>query len=195
MIVAFFDFDGTITKKDTFLDFVAFTHGKKKMVKGILRYFITALGYKLGMVSGHTIKEKLLTYFYQNFSAVQMESLGHSYCDNQLPLTIRKKALEQIHWHKKQGHKVVVVTASISYWVAPWCKELGIDLLATNAEVKGEVLTGKLLGKNCIRQEKVNRIKKAYNLESITYSYGYGNSRGDRELLEMVDKKEYRFFN
>lgn len=194
MIVAFFDFDGTITQRDTFLDFVVFTHGRKNMMKGILRHFFSALGYKLGLVSGHLIKEKLLTHFYQGFSVVDMVALGNTYCATQLPLALREKALERIHWHKAQGHKVVVVTASVRYWVAPWCEGLGIDLIATQLAITDGVFTGKLSGENCIGKEKVNRIQKQFDAAAISYSYGYGNSRGDRELLAMVNESYYQCF-
>lgn len=194
MIIAFFDFDGTITKKDSFLDFVSFTEGRVKMYKGVLVHFIPILGYKLSLVSGHQVKEILLTYFYKGRSETELTELGIQYSNIKLPEIIRPKAIERIKWHKDQGHQVVVVTASISQWVKPWCDQLNIKCIATEIDVINKLITGKLKGGNCIGSEKVVRIQEEYNLESLEYIYAYGNSKGDKELLEIANEKYYCFF-
>lgn len=194
MIVAFFDFDGTITKRDTFLDFVSFSMGRMTMVKGILFHFFSALGYQLKIVSGHKIKEQLLSYYFKNKSSHEFQKLGEEYAQHRLSEIIYPKALDKINWHKNQGHKVVVVTASIAQWVEPWCNQHNLELIATEVAIEDGILTGKLKGKNCIGIEKVNRIYEAYDVQYITYSYGYGNSSGDRELLAMVNEKYYKLF-
>lgn len=194
MIIAFFDFDGTITKKDSFLDFVSFTEGSFKMYKGVLVHLIPILGYKLGLISGHQIKEKLLTYFYKGRSENILTELGMQYSNTRLPNIIRPKAIDRIKWHKDQGHEVVVVTASILQWIKPWCDQLNIKYITTEIDVVNELITGKLKGENCIGPEKVVRIEKEYNIKSLEYIYAYGNSKGDRGLLEIANEKYYCFF-
>lgn len=194
MIIAFFDFDGTITKRDSFLDFVAFTEGYPKMLKGVLIHTISILGYKLGWVSGHQIKEKLITYFYNGRSNDALVALGIQYSNTRLNTVIRPRAIERIVWHKNQGHEVVVVTASISQWIKPWCNHLNIKYIATELEIVNHLITGKLKGENCVGPEKVVRIKNEYDLKRLEYIYAYGNSKGDKELLEIANEKYYRFF-
>lgn len=194
MIVAFFDFDGTITKKDSFLNFVAFTEGRSKMLKGVFIHFVSILGYILGLISGHKIKEKLLTYFYKGRSKEVLTELGIQYANTQLNTIIRPKARERIMWHKEQGHKVVIVTASISQWIKPWCEGLNIKYIATEIDIVNHLITGKLKGNNCIGLEKVTRIQKEYDISAMKYIYAYGNSKGDKELLNIANEKYYRFF-
>lgn len=194
MTIAFFDFDGTITKRDSFLDFVSFTKGRTKMFRGVFMHVISILGYKLGLVSGHQIKEKLLSYYYKGCSKEAFVSLGSKYANTKLKAIVRPKAIKQIAWHKERGHEVVVVTASISHWIKPWCDELGIKHIATEIEIKNNLITGKLKGKNCNGPEKVVRIEKLYELRNIAYIYAYGNSKGDNELLKIANEKYYRFF-
>lgn len=194
MIVAFFDFDGTISTKDSFIDFVTFSKGKLQMLKGVLRYFWTLIGYKFGLVSGHSTKEILLTYYYKGYSEKDFQELGRQYVTTKIKSIIRPKALERILWHKAQGHQVVVVTASIAEWIKPWCKQLEIQCIATELEVIDGLITGKLKGKNCIGEEKVNRIEKEYDIKKLEYIYSYGNSKGDNALLGIADEKYYRFF-
>jgi HAD superfamily hydrolase (TIGR01490 family) len=107
---------------------------------------------------------------------------------------LRPKAMERIQWHKEQGHKVVIVSASIACWLKPWCDRNGLELIATKLEIKDGVVTGKLLTKNCYGKEKVNRVKELYNLNDYDYIYTYGDSRGDKELLELADKSFYKPF-
>lgn len=195
MIVAFFDFDGTITKKDSFLEFVSFTHGKFKLYLGLLIHLNLVIKFLLHLDSGELLKEKLITYFYKSYSKASFEQLGVDFFNNKLPNIIYSEALERIEWHKNQGHKVVVVTASIKEWIKPWCNKLDINVISTEVEVIDNKLTGKLKTKNCNGKEKVNRIKKKYNLNDIEYSYAYGNSKGDKELLSIANEKFYRYFS
>ena len=69
-----------------------------------------------------------------------------------------------------------------------------MDLIATRLEIKDDLMTGKFLTKNCYGIEKVNRVKEAYNLDDYDCIYVYGDSRGDKELLELADKSFYKPF-
>jgi phosphoserine phosphatase len=91
---------------------------------------------------------------------------------------------ERIKWHLSQSHKVYVISASIEEWVIPCCRVLGdITVLAT--KVKPD-LSG-FISKNCYGQEKVNRLLEM-EPERKTYTlYAYGDSRGDKEMLEFAD--------
>ena len=194
MIVAFFDFDHTITTKDSFLDFITYVKGRRALYMAMLRFAIPSIGYKLGWVSGASIKERYLTYFFKNVPVSQFEEWGASYAKEQLPNIIHPKALARIQWHQSQGHEIVVVTASIDYWIAEWTNSLNLGLIATHLEQRKALLTGRLDGGNCNGQEKVKRIHAKYDLDHIVESYGYGNSSGDKPMLELVNHKFYKYF-
>ncbi|WP_299441835.1 HAD-IB family hydrolase [uncultured Aquimarina sp.] len=194
MIVAFFDFDGTITRKDSFLDFISFTHGKLQLWVGLFMYSYYILGYKLKWVSDQKLKELFISHYYKGTTAQEFKKLGIEYCEHKLSDIIFSKALKRIQWHKNQSHRVVVVTASISQWIKPWCDELGIEIIASELEIQQDKITGKLAGKNCNGPEKVSRIKERYDLDAVTYCYAYGNSNGDKELLAIADEQYYQYF-
>ena len=194
MTVAFFDFDHTITTKDSFLDFIEYDKGKKALYWAITVHFLAVIGYKIGFVSGTVMKEKFLTHFFKGESVENFQRKGEEYGDYKLPQIINPKALEKIQDHKKKGHEIVVVTASIDFWVLPWVNSLGLELISTQMEVKDSRLTGKLKGLNCNGKEKVNQIKKKYNLQSLKDTYAYGDSNGDKEMLKMANHSFYRCF-
>ena len=194
MTVAFFDFDHTITTKDSFLDFIEYDKGKRGLYKAIVVHFIAIVGYKFGLVSGTVIKEKFLTFFFKGIKVEDFRRKGEGYTKHKLPQIINPKAFEKIEAHKKKGHEVVVVTASIDFWVFPWANSLGLHLISTQLEIKDGKLTGKIKGLNCNGKEKVNQIKKKYNLQNLKDTYAYGDSKGDKEMLKIVNHSFYRCF-
>lgn len=194
MIVAFFDFDHTITTKDSFLDFIEYTKGKKALYKAIMIHLFMVIGYKLGLVSGTVLKERFLTYFFKGITVEDFRNNGKEYVRLRLPQIINTKALDRIQYHKRKGHEIVVVTASIDYWVLPWINAQELKLISTQMEVKDGKLTGKIKGVNCNGKEKVNQIKKKYNLQDLKDTYGYGDSNGDKEMLQIVKHSFYRCF-
>jgi HAD superfamily hydrolase (TIGR01490 family) len=116
------------------------------------------------------------------------------YSISQIDYIVRPKAIDRLCWHTEQGHKVVIVSASIECWLAPWCKKNGFELLATKLEVKNGVVTGNLLGSNCFGIEKVNRIKDKYDLSQFNYIYAYGDSKGDIQMLDLANESFYKPF-
>ena len=107
---------------------------------------------------------------------------------------IRKKdALDKITWHQRQGHKIVVVSASMECWLQKWCTVNKVELIATRLEIKENKLTGRFATKNCYGPEKVQRIKAYLNLDDFNFIYAYGDSRGDKEMLELADNAYLNF--
>ena len=63
MRIAFFDFDGTITKQDTLIKFIRFFVGDIKFIVGILVLLPKFIAYKFNLVSNQYIKENITKYF------------------------------------------------------------------------------------------------------------------------------------
>ena len=108
---------------------------------------------------------------------------------------LRSEAMKRIAWHKNMGHTIVIVSASIESWLRPWCDKNKIDLIATRIEIKKGKVTGKFSSKNCHGAEKVNRIREKYSLPKYSEVYAYGDSLGDKEMLQIADKKHYQYFH
>ncbi|MGJ0318665.1 HAD-IB family hydrolase [Aliarcobacter cryaerophilus] len=193
-ILSLFDFDGTITKDDSLLKFIRFVVGDTKFIIGLIALSPTLTLYKLKLIPNYKAKQKMLSYFFKGCSEEYFRKVANEYSLNHIDKILRQKAMEKIQWHKEQGHKVVVVSASIDCWLRPWCEKNGLELLATKLEIKDDIVTGKLLSKNCYGVEKVNRIKELYNLEKYDYIYAYGDSSGDKQMLEIAHEKFYKPF-
>lgn len=194
MKLALFDFDGTISERDSLPDFIVFTVGWWRFVWGLFWLSPVLLAYLLKLIPNHRAKQKLLAHFFAGWSIQQFKQVASDYASARLPQIIRPKALECIRQHLQSGDTVWVVSASPENWLQDWCQSLGIGLLATRLEVDGERLTGKFEGKNCHGEEKVARIKAQLPLESFSSIYAYGDSSGDLAMFKLADQQFYKPF-
>ena len=192
--IAFFDFDGTITRKDTMLELVKYVKGDLNFYKGMLFISPWLVGLKLGLVKNSDAKEKLLTFFFKGTSVDEFNSACTRFSEEIIPGLIRPDAYKAIMDHKQEGHEIVVVSASAENWISPWCEKNNLKYLATKLEVKNNLITGKLAGENCNGIEKVNRIKQMLDPADYKFIFCYGDSSGDKEMMNIATNPFFKIF-
>ncbi len=184
--IVVFDFDNTLIKRNTLLDFFYQEFGLKKFIFCFMSLFFSIFQYVLGAVPNYVLKEKLLIFYLSGMKKEQFEVLCTVY-KNRLNKIVNKTFLKKLVWHKAQGHQVVIISASLENWILPWAKEYSIEVLATQLEEKQDVLTGKISGKNCYGEEKVRRLLEKYPNRSEYTLYAYGDGGSDVEMLKFAD--------
>lgn len=194
-IVAF-DFDGTITRKDTLLEFIKFAKGNIAFYTGFCFYMPILLAYKLGLYPNWKVKQKIFTYFFRGTSLVDFNKLCNDFFLERGRNLIYLSAVDKIRKHLEQYDKVMIISASIENWVEPFARYLGIDyILCTQVETDlNGILTGAFLTSNCYGAEKVKRLVTFFPERKSYYLIVYGDSKGDRELLAYADEKYYKLF-
>jgi HAD superfamily hydrolase (TIGR01490 family) len=192
--IAFFDFDGTITTKDTLFEFIKFSKGKFLFFLGFIINLPYLIAYKLKLISNQSAKEKILRFFFQGMSSEVFSDYGKSFSKYELPKLLRPKALEEIRHLQEKNVVVVVVSASPENWIENWANESNVELVASRLEVREGKLTGKILGKNCHGTENVNRICEIYNLSDYSIIAAYGDTQGDKPMLQLAKKAYYKPF-
>lgn len=194
-IVAAFDFDGTITKRDTLLSFLSFAAGRWETTKKLTAISPNLLGFLCGIVSRQAAKEAILESFFQGIPLEQLQELGEAFAQSPcLARLIYPPALKRLEWHRNQKHRCVLVSASIDAYLEPWRLRMGFqDLICSHLETdrKGNV-TGRLSGTNCWGPEKAKRLLEVLGPKEDFVLYAYGDSRGDKELLSLADYSFYR---
>lgn len=180
--LALFDFDGTISSKDSFLYFLRYTHSIPRGIFSVLRVFPQLAAYKLGVISNEAAKQRLFASFYKGVKIDQFDAWARGFLP-QINSFIKPKALSQIRQHQQQGDRVVVVSAGFDLILKYWCEQEGVELLATCIEVKNGIITGCFNGRNCYGPEKVNRVNAHLTLSDYEDIYAYGDSRGDLEMI------------
>lgn len=189
-----FDFDGTITSKDTLPDFIKFAIGKPKYYLGLLRLSLILIGYKLKIVRNDIAKEVLISYFFAGWEEKKFRELATEYSLYKIDYIVRPKALERLRQYQYEGDKIVVVSASIQHWLEPWCKHHNLELLCTSLEVKDTKLTGRFAFKNCSGTEKANRIRMTFDLDQYKHIIAYGDSKGDMNMFALADEVHFKPF-
>jgi HAD superfamily hydrolase (TIGR01490 family) len=192
--IAFFDFDGTITSKDTLLAFIRYSKGTQGLLWGFLRNSLHLIAYKLNLASNQTAKEKVLRYFFKNMPVEEFNSLCQRFSTRCLPGLIRKQALEEIKKLQQEGTIIVVVSASPENWISAWTDAMGVQLIASRLEEKEGKITGNILGRNCYGEEKVRRILEKHQVQDYEIVYAYGDTRGDQPMLKLATRAFYKPF-
>ena len=192
--IALFDFDGTLTHKDSFWAFLKFTHGKAGLLRHFMYLWPVLFLYKAGLLPNYRAKKIVFRHFYKNWPAPLFQEKSKLFCSQVLPKILNTKALAKLNWHQKQGHRVVIVSAMFEPVLQPWCTENQVRLIATKLEIKNGKITGNFSSGNCYGQEKVSRIKLEGLLENKPFIYAYGDSAGDKPLLALADEAFYRKF-
>lgn len=189
MNLALFDFDGTITSKETFPDFIRFSVSSKKLMIGRLVLAPLIAGYKLGIVPANKLRAAIVMIGFRNTPELRAKQLGAAFSRQFLPDLIRPVAMERIEWHQSQGDLVVVVSAGLDLYLSSWCKPLNVKLICSRLESINGVLTGGYRGRDCCGVEKAKRILANYDLDSFDTVYAYGDTEEDRAMLDIADKK------
>ncbi|MBE9036161.1 HAD family hydrolase [aff. Roholtiella sp. LEGE 12411] len=154
------------------------------------------VAYTLKLIPNWWAKEALLTYFLSGKEETKFYQLAKQFALEKIPTLLCPEALQRLQWHQAQGHRLILVSASLEAYLLPWAEKMGFEQVAgTQLEVEDNRLTGRILGKNCYGQEKVERLRTVLGELSQYNIYAYGDSRGDQELLAVSDHPYYRNFS
>jgi HAD superfamily hydrolase (TIGR01490 family) len=189
-----FDFDGTITTKDTLIELLLYYRGVSRFLLGLFLLSPVLIPYFFSMLPNWKAKQYFLRWYLGGEKLEDFNARCKEFSLKIIPKLIRKDALETIQQLKREHATIIVISASAENWVKPWCDENNLICLATQLEVKDNMITGNFLGKNCYGEEKVNRVKEAFNLSDFDPIIAYGDSNGDREMFAISHQHYYKPF-
>ncbi|HEY4831754.1 MAG TPA: HAD family hydrolase [Waddliaceae bacterium] len=194
-IVAAFDFDGTLTYHDTLFYFLLYTHG---VVKAFYYFFFLLpvfIAYLIGKIDRQRTKEKVLRCFFSGRPINIVRKKGEAFAKEKLQHHLRPEAMQRFQWHLKQGHRCILISASLDVYLQPWSKMVGFqESLTSRLADENGIVTGKLIANNCRGPEKVRRLQELIGPREGYYLYAYGDSDGDQELLALAEASFYRKF-
>ena len=187
-----FDFDGTLTTRDTLIAFIRYACGTPRFLLGFLLHAPLLVLMKLRLYSNGKAKQRLFSWFFRGMPLEAFDALCQSFASTHRHL-LRPETVCLLQQSLSEGAEVLVVSASIDNWVRPFFSTFHIPhstfhILCTQIEVIDGRLTGRFLTPNCYGQEKVRRILALYPDRSSYHLTAYGDSRGDRELLAFADE-------
>jgi phosphatidylglycerophosphatase C len=180
--VAAFDFDGTLTRRDTLLPFLASVRGWPRVA--------AALGTHAHRLARDrdVAKELMLVRLLAGLPDEAVREAGRVYARS---IRIRPEMRARLEWHRQEGHEIVIVSAALDVYLGDVARSLDVEhILCTTLEVGADaVCTGRLLGANCRGPEKATRLRAHLGDEhdGEIVLWAYGDSRGDLEMLAMAD--------
>jgi phosphatidylglycerophosphatase C len=193
--VAVFDFDGTLTTRDSFFPFLRMAVGRSRFYFGLLMVSGILAAYAVGLMKNWRAKEAVVKHFIGGWPAAKLQPLGETFAQQHIAKLLRPEAIARLHWHQSQGHQTILVSASMEIYLFPWAKAMGFDrVIGTQLETVDGIITGRFQGRNCYGPEKVDRLQAVLGDLSQYCIYAYGDSKGDRELLAAAAYPYYRTF-
>jgi len=188
MNLALFDFDGTLSEKDSLDEFLKYSVGRKKYLLNMFKFMPYFIFWQTKLMNNGVAKEHLFRIFFKGTDEKHFRKIAESFSLTKLDTMMRKDRMTILKKHQKNGDRVVIVSASMKCWLKPWCDKNKLELLSTQLEFKDEKFTGRFLTKNCHGAEKESRIRELLHVEEYESVYAYGDSSGDTEMLAMADK-------
>lgn len=192
--IAFFDFDGTITTKDTLLEIIKFQKGRTSFYFGFILHAPWLIAYKLNWLSNNLAKQKILTYFFAGMNEQVFQEKCDLFAEKIIPGIVRPGALSEINVLRSRDFEIVVVSASAGNWIRKWSESLSLELIATKLEVKNGLITGKIEGENNHGVQKAANIHEHWNLNEYEEIYAFGDSSGDKHMMDLATKSFYKPF-
>jgi phosphatidylglycerophosphatase C len=189
MDLALFDFDGTITTRGAYPDFLRMAVRPRRKYVSVTVLLPFLIGYRTGVVSELRIRKLLSGAVFWREDPERIRQVGARFAVDALPAIVRPNALERIEWHKARGDRVVVVSASLDAYLIPWCDALGIEVICTQLEIKNGRHTGRYVRGDCDGAEKARRIRERIALEDYATIYAYGDREEDREMLTLANRR------
>ncbi len=203
--VAVFDLDGTLTVRDTSLDFLRHLAGPDRVRRGLSRGVVWALpdlvstmalewggdrNERLGGVRGRweaRFHERVAVGCLRGRSRDEIESQGEGFAQRVEETLLRSDARPRIEAHLAQGDRLILASASLDSYVVPLAERLGFDgALGTRVEYHDDRATGRFEGRVCWGLEKLRRVRDTLAPDDLL-SVAYGDSPGDTPLLEAAE--------
>ena len=180
-----FDFDGTLTTRDTLLEFIRFACGAPRFLLGFLLHAPLLVLMKLRLYDNGKAKQRVFSWFFKGMPVEAFDALCQDFAHTHRHL-LRPDVVRVLEQALAEGSEVLIVSASIDNWVQPFFPS--VTVLGTQIEVADGRLTGRFLTPNCYGQEKVHRILALHPDRSDYHLTAYGDSRGDREMIAFADE-------
>lgn len=187
--IAAFDFDGTLSNRDNFVPFLRRFAGTGATARAFASGAAQVGRSGRSHWSRDAMKAAVLHATCAGRDVEDLDSTAREFAAEVLDRHLRPEAVERADWHRTQGHRLVIVSASLAVYLRPIAEHLRFDaVLATELEADDDGrLTGNIVGDNVRGPEKARRLDRW--LDGTTpFVWAYGDSSGDKELWARADR-------
>ena len=189
---AFFDLDKTVIAKSSTLAFSRpFYKAGLLNKRTLLKAGVAQIVYRM-VGADHEQLEKMrnqLMNLTKGWDATQIRQLVRETVDEVVSPLVYAEALAIMDEHRREGRKVVIISASPDEVVKPLARYLGVDhVIATRSKVDSE---GRYAGELEFyaygpgKADAINELARLWNLD-LSECYAYSDSETDMPMMEAV---------
>ena len=183
-----FDFDGTLTKKDSMIEFLIFVNDNK-LIFFLKTLLATPFLFILSIISFKRFKNQFLKIHLNKFSEEDLQIKSKIYSDRIIK-NLYPEASDYLNSIK--GEEKYIVTASLDIWMEEISKKLNCKLICTQSIFRNKKFIS--IKENCKGIIKKERIIKEINLEKFDEILTFGNSKNDKEMMSLGTTKYFKYF-
>jgi phosphatidylglycerophosphatase C len=189
-----FDFDGTLTNRDSLFDFMKFVSSPIQYYWKFLLFLPNFIFAYVGIYKNSEIKEKFIAAFLKGKSKKETEILAKNYSQS-IEEIMRPNAKKLLQSLKNDENSIVyIVSASLDIWLQPIAEKFKANLICTQSLYENEIYTGSFSSPNCNFHEKKKRILEKINPKEFKKIIAYGDSKGDLAMFSLADETHFRPF-
>jgi HAD superfamily hydrolase (TIGR01490 family) len=185
--MAIFDLDGTITHHDTLFPLVL-----RHLVRRPLRLLrlsgvIPAAIRFVFDRDRAALKQSLLRSTLRGTPRDELRATSDQFVRDTIERRCYREALTTIRRHRDAGHYLVLMSASVDFYVPEFGRQLGFDLvICTGVRWDGDLLDGTLTTANRRGEEKARCLRELMATREDPDTFAYGNAESDLPHLKLA---------
>jgi phosphatidylglycerophosphatase C len=188
--LALFDLDGTLTRSDTLLQYLAgFLRQHPQRLSGLPRVLPVLTRFSLGLADHGAVKSAAIRAVLGERTRQEIEAWTGEFVPRLLERGMHADALASLEAHRRAGDILVLLSASPDLYVPAIGRALGFaKTVSTGVEWDGERLTGRLTTPNQRGPEKARALAALRREHPGLAVVAYGNAASDLEHLSLADR-------
>jgi phosphatidylglycerophosphatase C len=187
MPLAIFDLDGTITHRDTLFPLVLRHLSRRPWQLLRLAMLLPAVVRFAFDRDRGALKQSLLRTTLRGVSRAELRATSDAFVSDAIQNDCFQDALQAIRRHRDQGHYLVLMSASVDFYVPEFGRQLGFDrVICTGVAWNGDLLDGTLTTPNRRGEEKARCLRALVDERDDTNTFAYGNSGSDLPHLKLT---------
>lgn len=187
MAIAFFDLDGTITQRDTLFPLVLRLLVRRPLrLLRLLGVIPAVVRYAFDRDRG-ALKQSLLRATLRGLARAEVAAVSEHFVSDTIAGRCFEDALAAIRRHRDAGHHLVLMSASVDFYVPLFGRELGFhQVISTGVLWEGDRLEGTLTSANRRAEEKARCFTALATQRDDADTFAYGNSDSDLPHLRLA---------
>lgn len=188
------DFDGTIYRGDSLLDFAKFC-SKTRYYKSLFAIILPFIASKMRLYSRDKMKLIFLRINFSQYTKHLLFEKGKVFFTKHQN-KLYKSAVDYIQQSDRTNSRLVILSASCVEWLKPFSEFLSCELISTKLAYSPEGnFNDHFDGENCVGVQKLKALESQIDLRDYSEIIVFGNSKSDLLLKQIATSYHHCYFS